>query len=133
MIIVGFVITDGQSTDPNSLRASIAKVKGLGIEIYAVGGYWYSTSHLVTETRFFFKLNEQINEYLFEILRIIPYYQLWCNTCIYKSHVVKKEKNCILFVNPLSIWYFYPGCCTVSGIKSCDRVIDDDCNCAINT
>lgn len=34
---IGFVITDGQSTDPNSLRASIDKVKALGIEIYAVG------------------------------------------------------------------------------------------------
>uniref|UniRef100_K1Q773 Collagen alpha-5(VI) chain n=1 Tax=Magallana gigas TaxID=29159 RepID=K1Q773_MAGGI len=43
---IGFVITDGQSTDPNSLRASIDKVKGLGIEIYAVGAGDFDSQEL---------------------------------------------------------------------------------------
>lgn len=43
---IGFVITDGQSTDPNSLRASIDTVKGLGIEIYAVGAGDFDSQEL---------------------------------------------------------------------------------------
>jgi hypothetical protein len=37
VIISGFVVTDGQSTDPNSLKASIARLQNTDIEMYAVG------------------------------------------------------------------------------------------------
>ncbi|XP_056004953.1 collagen alpha-1(XII) chain-like isoform X2 [Ostrea edulis] len=43
---IGFIVTDGQSTDPNSLRASIARLKQTDIEMYAVGAGTFNSEEL---------------------------------------------------------------------------------------
>ncbi|XP_022340467.1 collagen alpha-5(VI) chain-like isoform X3 [Crassostrea virginica] len=44
---IGFVVTDGQSTDPNSLKQSIREVQALGIEMYAVGAGDFDSEELL--------------------------------------------------------------------------------------